>query len=67
LANSFVEYKVAREKLGDTSDEHPFVQFGGHGRSNVPLKEIIGTILADLPMVSDLPTSCPVLINVTEL
>ncbi|KAJ2917467.1 hypothetical protein MD484_g2900, partial [Candolleomyces efflorescens] len=44
------EYKVAREKLGDTSDEHPFSQFGQQGRFNLPLKQTIGAIVEDLPM-----------------
>ncbi|RXW25404.1 hypothetical protein EST38_g399 [Candolleomyces aberdarensis] len=44
------QYKVAREKLGDTSDEHPFTQFGEGDGFNSPLKRIMGTVLSDLPM-----------------
>ncbi|KAJ2934277.1 hypothetical protein H1R20_g2819, partial [Candolleomyces eurysporus] len=44
------QYKVAREKIGDASDEHPFTQFGTGEGLNAPLKRIMGTVLADLPM-----------------
>ncbi|KAJ2917515.1 hypothetical protein MD484_g2899, partial [Candolleomyces efflorescens] len=44
------QYKLAREKIGDASDEHPFSQFSQHGKFNIPVKQTIGTIVGDLPM-----------------